>query len=341
MTMEQVAPSAIVPERPIDDPEAMRVATFSETLERIEHTQVIETTLEMETREPVADAVRYFSTMEREVGTRFYVNPAHAQLTDVGAAKFEPRQSRLGTASGHGVFFGDLHFDDGSQLAVAVKPHEEGVTSCATDYFTNEAAKAMEYEALDAVGVIVGPDGKAYSMSVLMDDLTTADSIDWRTVARREDQAELMSTWDQIARYIAMVHSNGSVSHRDLALRNIAIAPDGSGVFLIDWELAKVSKLPPRDPEARYENSRPDLGELMESMTRRPGKEGKAGIGLLIDSPNPWNDFCQLVFNEYVSVRLDSASAKELPDVNDELVELERSLKSHMNLVLHQEGRDV
>ncbi|HEY5668325.1 MAG TPA: hypothetical protein VIR03_04145 [Candidatus Saccharimonadales bacterium] len=76
----------------------------------------------------------------------------------------------------------------------------------------------------------------------------------------------------------------------------------------------------------------------MESMVRRPKRNRKAGVGALAESDDPWRDFCALVFDEYLGTRLDSAKPDEVHAVHDELIELDRSLKAHMRLVLREEN---
>ena len=131
-----------------------------------------------------------------------------------------------------------------------------------------------------------------------------------------------------------------------MAVRNIAQRPDNGGVFFIDWEKSRISAAQPRDAEVRYNNSFTDLKELIESMARpsegqAPPGELKVGIGLLRGSlEQQWAGWEQLVFNEYRALRLEYADEKSLRDVQDEMIELESSLRQHLRLVNHYLGRD-
>jgi hypothetical protein len=330
-------PNTVAHEAIVQDAEAQRVQEFQEALGDIEGVRVIDVPMHMETEEPIEDSVKYFLNVGREVAPHMYLHPDHEELATANIAGFTPYITR-GKRSAHGVFFGEIVTDEGTVVPVAVKPHDvDSDHSCATDYFTNEAAKKLGHETLDSVGMVVGQGNKAYSMSVLDPTLTTLDSVDWKTVLEREGQTgETMQIWGQVARHAAMLHSHGRTSHGDLAPRNIAQRLDDGGVFFIDWERARLSKMPPRDAETRYEHSRIDMGELLESMARPRRDKFKAGIGLLGEFPDQWDAFKGLVFDEYVQTRLDYASEKDLRDVQDELIELERSLKSHLELVSHQ-----
>jgi len=313
--------------------ERERMNEFGRVLDGVETGVVVETSVHLDTETPVDDAANYFIHTERLAGPNLYLHESQAALAEAGKPSFLPRRSR-GRTSAHGVFFGDMLFEDGTVVQVAVKPHDdESLQSCATDYFTNTAAQELGLKTLEPLGMVVGAEGKAYSLTVRDETLRTLDAINWQQLAA-QDLEQFHNVWGQVARQMAMLHSMGKVSHGDLAARNIAVGIDG-GVFMIDWEHGTMSTQQPRDPEIRYSYSRADVGELMESLVRTRKDSFKGGIELLTNEPEPWQAFRGLIFDEYVATRLDFAkNPAERRDIQDELVELERSLQQHMGNLL-------
>jgi len=322
----------------VENPELMRVEHFQQTLEMVEQTTVVETSMYLDTPTPIQDATRSFLQFDQKTTPALYLSRENEAFTEAGRPTFVPRVSRSGKRSAHGVFFGDLLFEDGSAIPVAVKPHEVDAPeqSCATDYFSNEAASELGLETLESVGMILAP-GRAYSMSRLVPTLDTLDSVDWETAAETQHtENDIMTVWDQVARQTAMLHAYGNVSHGDLAARNIAITPDSSGIFFIDWEKAEVSTLPPRDEEVSYAHSSTDMISLMESMAL-PRTHFKGGIDVLKGYEDKWQGFSELVFDEYVQTRIGFArTPRDVIQIRSELRELENTLKSHLDLVLSQ-----
>jgi Lipopolysaccharide kinase (Kdo/WaaP) family len=316
--------------------EQARAAHFNELLVSADAYVAIATSVELHLDHPTEEAARRFLGTERLAGTNVYLAPDFTNLAESGGATFVRHQTRSGKRSTHEVFFGDMLFEDGTVLPVAVKPHQDdSLHSCATDYFTNEGARQMRLETFQSVGMVVGSDGTAYSLTVREPLVETLDSINWEYVARTEPD-KLTTIWSQVARQAAMLHAPGRVSHGDLAARNIAMRQDGS-IFFMDWEHAQLSALPARDAEIRYAHSRKDIGELMESLIRSRHDPFKGGIGLLAGHPEPWKAFRALVFDEYAATRLGFAAPAEQTDVKDELTELERSLKVHMAQLVHSQ----
>lgn len=316
--------------------EQERVRHFQGVLAEVTDIKTVDIPLDLHTPTPISDAEQHFSWAEYTDGTSVYLHEDYQGAASTSEVTFVPRQSRSGRRSAHGVFFGDLIFGDGGVVPVAVKPHETDVdTSCITDYLTNIAARQLGLDTLQPVGMVMGHDTKInYSMTRL-DTIDTLDSIDWETIINTDPKDEdMLAIWDQVARQTAMLHSMGSIDHGDLAARNIGVRLDG-GVFLLDWEHANFSTIPPRDAEASYVHSRKDVGELMESMVRPRTHPYKAGIGLLSNHPNPWEGFRELVFDDYAATRLGFAEThNNVAEVQEELHELERSLQDYLALLL-------
>lgn len=318
--------------------ELSRVRQFQEALTEVGTVQPVDIPLYMDSLNPVHDASRQFLQYGREnVGPTLYVDSSEPWLAaaSTGTVRFTPRRARGGHHSAHGVFFGDLITDgvEGS-IPVAVKPHYDSPEeSCVGDYLSYAAARSADVPTLQPVGFLLSHSGDtAYSLTRLESELTTLDSVAWEGMDAGSD---LASVWGQVARQVALLHAAGMAGHGDLAARNIGIKPDGGAAILLDWERARLSMATPRDSEAHFGVTYPDLKSLLESMVHPPNHKFNAGIGLIdFRSDNAWSIFSELVFNEYIDMRMGHAKQHEQAAVDEELLELENSLKAHMGLVV-------
>lgn len=335
-----VGPEARIPMQPSAEnaevavsPEVARIEQFQEALGRVTTAEVLKVEVELEGDQAVYRGANQVLAAAYKSDPSLLLHPKYESAAQPGAT-FTPYSSRFGKVSAHGVFFGRLDWSDGQSVPVAVKPHEgDARRSCATDYAANMAVEAAGFHNLESVGVVLSSQDSevAYSLSRLDPTISTLESIPWRQIEKNPNMAgNLQTVWSQVARQAAHLHASGS-SHGDLAARNIALAQDG-GVFMIDWETARISNSVPRDAEARYALSRPDMGELMESMVRPQKHAYKSGLGMFED--DKWGGFRATVFDEYVTARLAYAkNPQELTDIQDELTELAHSLQAHLKLI--------
>jgi len=324
-----------LPEQNIPDPEtseAARIAQFQETLGRVGTTEVVHIEMDLQGNRAVEQGANQVKAAAYRAEPTFLVDPRYEDVVAPGA-QFVPYSTRLGKKSAHGVIFGDLAWEDGRSLPVAVKPHmADSRQSGAKDYAANIAVDRAGFHNLEAVGVIMSAQDHetAYSLTRLDSSITTLDSLPWRYLLDHPEEAgDLATVWGQVARQAALLHATGS-SHGDLAARNVAMAADG-GVYPIDWETAKISQTVPEDPELKYNLSRPDMGELLESMVRPTRHPFKSGLGLF--EGNEWQGFRGAVFDEYVTTRLALAAPEDVRNVQDELTELAHSLQGHLKLI--------
>lgn len=256
------------------------------------------------------------------------------------AVEFIPRVSR-GKKSAHGVFFGDIVFDNERTLEVAVKPFtdENNEWGALYDQFSNYMVKKIGLYTLEPAGVLLDGDsehGTSYSMTILEEGMTTFDSIDWTDFAESmEENPGMTELWSSLARTVALLHASGQSNQGDLAGRNIATSDDG-GAFLIDWEKARFSGDAPRDAETRYQFSSVDLAQLVESMCRTPEDPLMPGIGIFnLERDDWWEQFCTIFYDEYLDTRRilaqeGSHHKTTVADVESEITALTGRLKSEM-----------
>lgn len=325
------------------DHERDRVQEFEHVIGNLAITQIVEAEIDFTDRVPVKRAIERFMTYEYSGSRTLYLAPKIEHLGNTTVAQFSPRVARSGKNSAHGVFFGDLAFDDGRALAVAVKPHtlHDATNSSLVDYFNGVAVNKLGLFSLQPAGCLLDTDNRAYSLTVLDETLTTLDSIDWTSFYPDMDKHPgMQQIWSQIARQLGLLHSAGAMTHGDLAGRNIAVTADNYA-FLIDWERAHISTVQPGDAEVRYEWSHPDLASLLESMCRPPHDDFKAGLGIFYGDKgavgNWWQGFREMVFDEYVNTRqgmADTTTDKYLKaEVKSELQVLGISLLNDMRMM--------
>jgi hypothetical protein len=325
------------------DKEFDRVRSFGSSLERLDTIQLADFSLDLDQPQPAEQFIKHFLDHERLGGAVLYLHPQYKLFTERDSVSIEPLVARTGKHSAHGVFFGNLVFDNQLLLPAAVKPHwDSPERSCMKDYLNNDAVNMLGLNSLQPLGFLLDRDGDAYSFTALEDSLTTLDTIDWSNFYPDiNNNIGMREIWSQVARQLAYVHSIGSVMHGDLAARNIAIRADEGGVSFIDWERAHISKQQPRDAEVRYAYSHIDLSTLLESMCIPPHAEMKAGIGIFYDKPGDWwQGFIDLFYNEYRGLRLEYAeqgnhNGTVLTEVKDELGALEASLRGDMDMMQH------
>jgi hypothetical protein len=323
-------------------PELERINDFSAVLGRLVDIRVTPVEFDFTDNQPVEIAAQRLLFYERKAVPSLYLHPTVdlAGTPTLEPPSFTPRKTRSGKRSGHGVFFGDLEFSDGQQLSVAVKPHTvDSETSCLTDYLSNCAVNELGFFGLQPVGFIMEAGQKtAYSLTYLEETLTTLDSIDWtRFYPNIHGNPGMQEIWLRTARQLALLHSNGSMNHGDFAPRNIATTAVGD-LFFIDWEKAQVNMMQPRDAEIRFGLSQTDLLTLLESFCRPRSDNYKAGIGLFSGKEGDWwQSFCDFFYDEYVAFRHELAAVgshhtSKQAEVEEELVELNRSLQNSMDL---------
>jgi len=319
--------------------ELERVTAFQSTLGSIVEIKPVSTEMNLKEVNPVDDKVEHFMRYERLGKTALYLDPGFQDYKSSEEIRFEPLTTRVGKNSMHGVFFGNLVFDEQGEVPVAVKPYVDDKPNQASskDYFNNVAVKELGISSLLPVGFVIDGKDQAYSMTRLEDSLTTLDSIDWSGFYPNIDEHRGMrEIWSQTARQLALVHSLGSIMHGDIAARNIGIAPDNGGAILIDWEHSHISLHSPRDAEVRYSYSHNDLNTLVESMCLPRHINFKPGIGIFYGKDGDWwGTFDELFYEEYASLRADYAvlgnhKGAVAASVNEELEVLENSLKDSM-----------
>ncbi len=315
------------------DLELGRMQEFATSLGRV--SQVIEdgVDLDLSAEYPVANAISQVIFSENTPSTLClnadFFN-AHGRFTD--SVSFDPRVARGGKKSFHGVFFGDIELGDGGSIPVAVKPHkDDALRSCLGDYFSNIAVGELGFPNLRPVGYVVDR-GVAYSITELDETLTTLDSIDWTEFFPSiNTNPGMREIWHKLAKSTAVLHDGGNISHGDYAARNIATTVDG-GVFAIDWERALIGTGDPRDSEARYQRSYPDISCLLESMCRPTFANFKAGIGIFYGHEGSWRQgFNEIYLNTYLDYRrelaaLGSHTAKKESEIEEEIRQLQKDI---------------
>lgn len=317
--------------------EFARVHQFQETIGHVSLIKPLNLQFDFVEEEPIEQAARRFLIYDREVQPTFYLEPGQIEQVPQTIAGFQAFISRGGKRSNHGVFFGNLQFNDDSQLPVAVKPHTgEGANvteSCLRDYFKNAAINKLGFFSLQPVGLVLDS-SRAYSLTALEESLTTLDSIDWSNFYPDTSQNPgMVQIWSQVARHLAALHAQGSLMHGDLAARNIAVTSD-SQVFFMDWEYASIDLKEPRDVKVKFGYSFTDLDVLAASLCVPPDAQIKGGIGLFAGkSGDWWEGFREFFYDEYEAFRLDYVrGTKRQAAVEEELQELRRSLEQSFKM---------
>jgi len=324
-------------ERVVDEKEQIRIQVFKDALIRYSLVTTIGVDLEMDSGlpNPPSNAVKVFNSYEKKA-PGLYLDKSAETYSSSKITEFLPRVARGGKNSAHGTFFGDLVFDDGQQIAVAVKPYQYGSNneSALMEYFNTKAVNKIGLYTLQSVGVLLSPnDSKpAYFITELIDSLTTLDTINWSGFFPNTDaNPEMVQIWSQVARKLAFLHSLGSSMHCDFAGRNIALNEDDY-VFFIDWEKSHISRLAARDSEVSYNFSYTDLAMLMESFVHLPNAKFKAGLGIFCGKDDDWwQGFRDIFLDEYIDTRNRFAETnKNQTQVTEELIALEASLQKDM-----------
>lgn len=328
------------------DKELERVEKFQRTLSETNIVLPFRPEFDFEEDLPVRNAIDRFLLYEAQTDTTLYIDPSfHSNITDNNLT-FSPLVSRGGKRSAHGVFFGDLYNDNNHIATVAVKPHEvSGIDSCLNDYANTLAVQDLGIFSVQSLGFIMNKNKKAeaYSFTILEETLTTLDSIDWSKYYPTTDiNPGMHEMWRVLSDQLAVLHDGGNISHGDMAARNIATIAEQEGsdsIFFIDWEMARISKLAPRDAEVRYNHSYADLSVLLESMCLPSHGNFKSGIGLFYGKDvDWWKGFKEVFFDEYCDVRrLLSAKGKHhnivAQEIDEELQALEQSLKADIEMM--------
>lgn len=328
------------------DKELERVEKFQQFLKETDNVLPYRPTFDFEEDLPVKNAINRFMAYEAVNETALYIDPTFIRDVADNNLSFSPLVSRGGKRSAHGVFFGDLYSGNNHIATVAVKPHEiSGIDSCLNDYANTLAVQDLGIFSVQSLGFIMNKNkkGEAYSFTILEETLTTLDSIDWSNFYPATDiNPGMQEMWRILSDQLAVLHEGGNISHGDMAARNIATIAEQAGsesIFFIDWEMARISKLAPRDAEVRYNHSYADLSVLMESMCLPPHGNFKSGIGLFYGKDiDWWLGFREVFFDEYCDVRrLLAAKGKhhnqEVQEVDDELNALSSSLRADIEMM--------
>lgn len=328
------------------DKELERVVRFQEFLSGTERVVPFRPEFDFDEDLPVKNAISRFLAYEATGETTMYLDPNFISEKLEDTLSFSPLVSRGGKRSAHGVFFGDLYCGESHIATVAVKPHEiSGIDSCLNDYANTLAVQDLGIFSVQSLGLLMNKNNKniAYSFTVLEETLTTLDSIDWSNFyPASESNPGMQEMWRVLSDQLAVLHDGGNISHGDMAARNIATIAEqeGSGsIFFIDWEMARISNLKPRDAEVRYNHSYADLSVLLESMCLPPHGSFKSGIGLFYGKNlDWWKGFKEVFFDEYCDVRrLLAVKGKHhistMREIEDELKALEASLFNDIKMM--------
>jgi len=322
------------------DRELERIRAFERTIGRFVGTHETEIQLDFNDWVPTNSAIDRVMTYEYPTPPTLRYDPAFSEIDGSPLEGFSPRSARGGKNSRHGVFFGDLHFRNGLDLPVAVKPYEEEdpkktAWSTLKDYYNGLAVGHIGLYSLQPVGHLLDGSKTGYSITLLEETLTTLDSIDWSNYYPNIGAHPGMSNiWSQIGRQAAMLHSLGANTHWDMAGRNMAETAEDYA-FFIDWESSVISPVQPPQAEMRFEFSFPDLKELMRTMCFSPYAQPEAGLGIFHGKNGDlWQAFRDVVFDEYLGVREDMATAAgdkaQRTEVMSELDVLQGSLRNYM-----------
>lgn len=291
-----------------------RVEAFRVALEDIA-VAPLHATLDISNESPAKDAANTFIFENRNDEPTLFLEPDLVEAIDEaeGLVGFQPYVVASSKTSGHGVFFGALRLGDGSEVEVAVKPHHydsddildkrKMERSCLRDYFTNIAAHKAQFDGLKSIGFLLDLDGTPYSLTLLEEELSTYDSIDWTVLHKEGHETSGMRTlWDKAAMLVAHLHSTGDSFHGDLAPRNIGTNPEGQ-VFLIDWELGNVTTHESHDTRQRGRKLHSEMRKLMESMLY-PTYKGGTGMFQDLKDVSWWDGFKDVFFDTYCDWRL-------------------------------------
>ncbi|MEO5627532.1 MAG: lipopolysaccharide kinase InaA family protein [Candidatus Saccharimonadales bacterium] len=332
----------------LEDQELQRVQVFNDAISQVSKICVSTVELDLESEHPTDEAIVRFRTYDAGEEPTFFISEGLAQSSFLASENlsFEPRVSRGGKSTHHGVFFGNLRVGADQLIPVAVKPHETNpIDSCLRDYLNNDAVQKLGFYTPESVGYIIsGTENEktAYSLSLLDETLTTLEGINWSDFFPDTTQNPgMQEIWREVSQQIAIIHAHGNMSHGDLAPRNIATSAEG-GVFIIDWEKANLSLAPVTDTKVSLLRSHSDLSILLESMCRPTHVKFKTGIGLFYGKDGDWwQGFCDIFFDEYCEVRRMEASTgtkprqggkQRLDEVEDELAKLTEMLKEDIQM---------
>src|SRR3990167_11276977 len=157
------------------DPELERICAFEKAICRLASSHETQVKLDFDERVPTNTALAQVLDSEYLEPPAFCYD-SDFKVIDVSPIEgFSPRSARGGKNSRHGVFFGDLHFSNGINLPVAVKPSQsldpkrpqEAAWAALKDYYNTSAAGWLGLYTLHPVGYVLdGPD-RAYSFTVL------------------------------------------------------------------------------------------------------------------------------------------------------------------------------
>lgn len=325
------------------DRELEHIRSLEQTIGTLAFTRMVDIGLDFENdRVPVNRAIERVMCYEYPAPSTFCYDPVFKRLDGTSLKNFTPRSSRGGKNSKNGVVFGDLGFDNGFWLPVAVKPHEadsaeQAAKLCLKDYFNGVAVGHVGIRSLQPAGYLIDGKKKAYSMTRLEESLTTLDSIDWSTFYPNVDENPgMQQIWTQVARQLATFHSSGANSHLDVAGRNIAVTAENRA-FLIDWEKSFISPQQPSEADVRYQFSHPDLASLAETMCYPPNGKYKVGLGIFYGKDGDWwQGFKDIVLDEYIEERKNPDNyPSDVPygEILGELEVLQASLHQDINAI--------
>lgn len=333
---------------------AERIVDFADVLEEAP-VQTINPEVNMSSLNPARDAVDEFMASYNVFEPSLLLRPEFAQLVKgAPVVGFEPyvssqqknEGSRIDPISGHGVFFGALILEDGNEIEIAVKPHHiPGNTdesdkrrmarSCVRDYYTNVAAHQGGFEGILPIGFLLNPNGTPYSLTLLNQEMSTFDTVDWRSFFSPGFETEGMrDMWDKAAMRVAVLHDMGMSSHNDLYPRNFGATVDGH-VDLIDWEKGNVTNNNEVDLKKRFKLTKNDIKDLMEGMVK---PENYGGIAMFAANKGDWwEDFKDVFLSLYVEARLSLAEESHqkgrVKEVAMELYELQDHLRIEMMMM--------
>lgn len=335
------------PDEAYDERYMARIAEFQSTLPKVAIASLPQE-IDLSATSPAEEAARQFTAEHSLHIPALYVVPEIATDMCNSLVGFEPLVSNSNKTSRNGVFFGIFHFDDGSEVRVAVKPHEsfedditsrrEAEKTCLKDYFTNVAAQEAKFDSLIPFGFLLDEDGSQYSLTVLDEDLKSFDGMEWSKFYTEGFETSGMETlWSKTASQVALLHSTGNSFHGDLYPRNVATDSDGH-IILHDWEFGNLTTEAPNDIEDRFGKSWLDIKSLMIGMARPSylPQNQNPGIGLFENCDGSWwEGFKEIFLDDYLDWRRTFAAqgkhhTQVVRETEEELVQLEHAL--HMQI---------